>query len=160
MRQDSEVSSGSGTELERLYRKDGARLWRSLVAFTGDAEISRDSVAEAFAQALGRGDAVQDQERWVWRAAFRIASGEMKRRSQRRPFEDDRTYEMPEPPIDLVRILSQLSPKQRAVIILHFYSGYSTREVAAILGSTAGTVRVHISQGRKRLLRLLETEDA
>lgn len=67
---------------------------------------------------------------------------------------------MPEPPIDLVRILSQLSPKQRAVIILHFYSGYSTREVAAILGSTAGTVRVHISQGRKRLLRLLETEDA
>ena len=108
-------------------------------------------MAEAFAQALGRGDAITDQDRWVWRAAFRIASGEMKRRSQGRPLEDDRSYEMPEPPIDLIRVLRLLSLKQRAVIILHFYAGHSTREVASILGSTTGTVRVHISQGRKRL---------
>ena len=90
----------------------------------------------------------------MWRVAFRIASGEMKQRSQRRPLEDDRSYEMPEPPTDLLRVLQQLSPKQRAVIVLHFYAGHSTREVAAILGSTTGTVRVHISQGRKRLRRL------
>ncbi len=148
------------TELERLYRKDGARLWRSLLAFTGDPEVAKDSMAEAFAQALGRGDAIRDQDRWVWRAAFRIASGEMKQRSQRRTLGDDRSYEMSEPPTDLLRVLRQLSPKQRGAIILHFYAGYSTREVAAILGSTMGTVRVHISQGRRRLRRLLEMEDA
>ena len=154
------MSTERSTELERLYRKDGARLWRSLLGFTGDPELAKDAMAEAFAQALGRGDAIRDQDRWVWREAFRIASGEMKERSQHRPLKDDRSYEMPEPPTDLLRILGQLSPKQRAVIILRFYAGHSTREVAAILGSTTGTVRVHISQGRKRLRRLLEMEDA
>ncbi|MBI3648879.1 MAG: sigma-70 family RNA polymerase sigma factor [Actinobacteria bacterium] len=154
------MSTEPGAELERLYRRDGARLWRSLLAFTGDPEVAKDAMAEAFAQALGRGDAIRDQERWVWRSAFRIASGEMKQRSRQRFLEENLSYEMSEPPTDLLRILGQLSPKQRAVIILHFYAGHSTREVAAILGSTTGTVRVHISQGRKRLRRLLEGEDA
>ena len=103
------------------------RLWRSLLGFTGDPELAKDAMAEAFTQALGRGDAIRHQDRWVWRAAFRIASGEMKQRSHRRPLEDDRSYEMPEPPTDLLRVLQQLSPRQRAVIILHFYAGHSTR---------------------------------
>jgi RNA polymerase sigma factor (sigma-70 family) len=156
---DAPVSTEPAIELERVYRQDRARMWRCLLGFTGDPELARDAMAEAFAQALGRGDAVRDLDRWVWRAAFRIASGEMKRRSRRRTLIDDRSYEMTEPPIDLLRILRQLSPKQRAVIILHFYAGHPTREIAAILGCTNGTVRVHISQGRKRLRRLLEEED-
>ncbi|MDP9222595.1 MAG: sigma-70 family RNA polymerase sigma factor [Actinomycetota bacterium] len=147
-------------DLERLYEKDSARLWRSLLGFTGDPEVATDAMAEAFAQALGRGQEIRSPERWVWRAAFRIAAGEMKVRSRHRVLVDDRSYEMADPPIDLLRILRQLSPKQRAAIILRFYAGHSTREVAAILGSTTGTVRVHISQGRRRLRRLLEMEDA
>jgi RNA polymerase sigma-70 factor (ECF subfamily) len=153
------VSAGPGQELERLYRKDGARLWRSLLGLTGDPDLARDAMAEAFAQALGRGEAVKDQERWIWRAAFRIAAGELKRRSLQRPLSDDGSYEMTEPPTDLLRVLGRLSPKQRAAIVLHFYAGYTTRQVAAILGVTTGTVRVHISQGRRRLRQLLENED-
>jgi DNA-directed RNA polymerase specialized sigma24 family protein len=44
--------------------------------------------------------------------------------------------------------------------VLHDHVGYSAREVAAILGSTAATVRVHLSKGRRRLRTLLEAEDA
>lgn len=156
---DALVSMESGNELERLYRKDGARLWRSLLGFTGDPEVARDAMAEAFAQALGRGEAVRDHARWVWRAAFRIAAGELKRRSSERPLTDDHSYDIVEPPTDLLRALGRLSPKQRAAIVLRFYAGYTTREVAAILGSTTGTVRMHISQGRRRLRRLLEVDD-
>jgi RNA polymerase sigma-70 factor (ECF subfamily) len=157
--QDSLMSAGPGQDLERLYRKDSARLWRSLLGFTGDPDLARDAMAEAFAQALGRGDAVKDQDRWVWRAAFRIAAGELKRQSLQRSLTDDRSYEMAESPTELLRVLGLLSTKQRAAIILHFYAGYTTRQVAAILGVTTGTVRMHISQGRRRLRRLLENED-
>ncbi|MGH2660633.1 MAG: sigma factor-like helix-turn-helix DNA-binding protein [Actinomycetota bacterium] len=38
--------------------------------------------------------------------------------------------------------------------------GISTREVATILGCSSATVRVHLSQGRRRLRRLLEDRDA
>jgi DNA-directed RNA polymerase specialized sigma24 family protein len=156
--QDAMVETESGYEIERLYRRDGARLWRSLLGFTGDPELAKDAMAEAFAQALGRGNAIAHKDRWVWRAAFRIASGEMKLRSRRVPLKEG-SYEMAEPATDLLPVLQRLSPRQRAVIVLHFYAGYPTGEVAAILGCTAGTVRMHISQGRRRLRRLLEIED-
>lgn len=151
------METESANEIERLYRKDHARLWRSLLGFTGDPELAKDAMAEAFAQAIGRGEAIVHQDRWVWRAAFRIASGEMKERSRRMPLQED-PYEMVEPATDLLRVLKQLSPRQRAAIILHFYAGYPTGEVAAILRCAPGTVRMHISQGRRRLRRLLEAE--
>lgn len=70
-------TDGREVELERLYREEGARIWRALVAHTGDREIAADAVAEAFAQALHRGDEVKAPGPWLWRAAFRIAMGEL-----------------------------------------------------------------------------------
>jgi RNA polymerase sigma factor (sigma-70 family) len=157
--QDALVNIDSTGQVERLFREEGVRLWRALVAFTGDREIASDAVAEAFAQVLGRGDEVRAPERWVWRAAFKIARGDLKERGRRQPFAADQTYEMSDPPGDLLGALAKLSPKQRAATILHFYAGYSTKEVAEILGSSAATVRVHLSQGRKRLRTILENDD-
>jgi DNA-directed RNA polymerase specialized sigma24 family protein len=37
--------------------------------------------------------------------------------------------------------------------------GYSVKEIAAIVVSTAPAVRVHLSQGRKRLRALLEESE-
>ncbi|HJS26677.1 MAG TPA: hypothetical protein VJ913_06090, partial [Actinomycetota bacterium] len=58
-------------------------MWRAVLAFAGDPEVASDAVAEAFAQVLRRGEDVRDPEGWVWRAAFRIASGELKERRKR-----------------------------------------------------------------------------
>jgi predicted RNA polymerase sigma factor len=68
--QDARVSIRPDGAVERVWREQGARLWRSLVAFAGDGELASDAMAEAFAQALGRGDAVEAHDRWVWRASF------------------------------------------------------------------------------------------
>ncbi len=69
-------------------------------------------------------------------------------------------YEIPEAAAQILQALGRLSPRQRAAVVLHDHVGYSTKEVAAILGSTAATVRVHLSQGRRRLRALLEVGDA
>jgi RNA polymerase sigma factor (sigma-70 family) len=66
---------------------------------------------------------------------------------------------MPEPTVDLVRAMHKLSPRQRAVMILNVYADYPTREIAEIIGASPATVRVHLSQGRKRLRALLEDDD-
>jgi RNA polymerase sigma-70 factor (ECF subfamily) len=95
----------------------------------------------------------------VWRAAFRIAAGELKTRSRRSSALPDIVYEMPDPVVDLVRALGRLSPKQRACLVLHHYAGYPTNDVAQIVGSTAAAVTVHLAVGRKRLRRLLEEDD-
>jgi RNA polymerase sigma-70 factor, ECF subfamily len=156
---DASVTEETDRELERLYREHGARLFRALVAYTGDREVAGDAVAEAFAQALGRGGELRSPLAWVWRAAFRIAAGDLKERGRRTALAREPTYEMAEAPQELVAALARLSPNQRAALILRFYAGYRTREVAEILGSSAATVRVHISQGRRRLRRILEEND-
>ena len=147
-------------EFERLYRDEGARLERALVLFGDDRDIARDAVAEAFAQAMRSGDRIRDPRLWVWRVAFRIAAGELKDRRRRSTPVPERGYEMPEPVVDLVRALRQLSPKQRACVVLFHYGGYSAKEVARLVGSTEGAVSVHLSVARKRLREFLEDDDA
>ena len=72
---------GDQDRVEAVFRRVHRRLWRSLLLFTGDAELASDAVAEAFAQVLRRGDGVEDVEAWVWRSAFRIAGGLVAARS-------------------------------------------------------------------------------
>jgi RNA polymerase sigma-70 factor (ECF subfamily) len=152
----------TGDELDRLYREHGERLWRAVFAFSGDREVASDAVAEAFAQWLRRGAAVRDPGRWIWRATFRIAAGDLKdrRRRQAMSVRAEDWYEIPEAAIQILEAFARLSPRQRAAVILHDHVGYSTKEVAAIIGSTAATVRVHLSHGRRRLRSLLEVDDA
>jgi len=47
--------------------------------------------------------------------------------------------------------ISRLSPAQRAVIVMHYFLGISTKEMAVKMDVEAGTIRWHLSQARKRL---------
>lgn len=135
-------------------------MWQSILAFAGDPEVASDAVAEAFAQALRRVDEVRDPERWLWRASFRIAAGELKDRRRRGVTEVAGSYEMEEPARDLVVALAALSEKHRAAVILHDAIGRPARDVARILGSTPAAVRVHVMRGRRRPQKLLGDDDA
>jgi RNA polymerase sigma-70 factor, ECF subfamily len=161
--QDATVEARTHGELERVYREHAPRLWRSLVAFTGDPEIASDSVAEAFAQVLARGDAVRDPARWVWRAAYRIASGELKTRRVARASSDPLAgtgLEATERQADLMTALAELPSRQRAAVILHYLADLPNTEIAQALDITTTTVRVHLMQGRRRLRDLLGDPDA
>ncbi len=131
-------------------------MWRAVFAMTRDREIANDAVAEAFAQCIRRGAEVRDPKAWVWRAAFKIAAGELKRRTRIEPSVPDATYEIAPFPAELIAALAILPYQQRAAMLLRHYAGYDTREVARILGITQSTVRVHLSRGTRRLRGLLE----
>jgi RNA polymerase sigma factor (sigma-70 family) len=151
------VTDGS-TELERCYRRQYEKLWRSLLLFSANPEVASDAISEAFAQALRRGDGIRDLDRWIWKSAFAIARGELRHGSMNETL-IELPQEIPVSMVDLVRALDRLSPKQRASVVLHHYSGYSTKETAAIIGSTAPAVGVHLQRGRARLRALLREDD-
>jgi RNA polymerase sigma-70 factor (ECF subfamily) len=118
------------SRFEELYRAHGPRLVRNVLLYAGDREIANDAVAEAFAQAMRRGEAVRDPLAWVTRAAFRIAAGALKERRRTDYPLAEQPYEMPEPAVELVAAFARLSPKQRAAVILHHRHGYTLAEVA------------------------------
>ncbi len=146
-------------DLDRLFREQAPRMWRALTAHTGSREMAQDAVAEAFAQALARGGEIQSPERWVWKAAYRIAAGEL----QRRRTVTALLVDEPVPPVEAAwevrAALARLSPMQRAAVVLHYYAGYPAREIARITGSTPAAVWVHLSRGRRQMRRMLEGDD-
>jgi RNA polymerase sigma-70 factor (ECF subfamily) len=156
--QDAVVKVASD-RLEAVYREDGPRLWRALVAYAADPDLASDALAEAFAQAIARGDAIRDPAAWVWRVAFRVAAGDLKERRRREELTIEPAYELPEPLTHVFEALRKLSPNQRLAVVLHDYADRTTDEIASVLGATRATVHVHLSQGRRRLRRLLEDDD-
>jgi RNA polymerase sigma-70 factor (ECF subfamily) len=158
--QDAVVVVDQRTRFEAVFREHGPALWRSLVLYTGDRDLASDAVSEAFAQAIRRGDEIRSPMAWIARAAYRIAAGELKVRRLEDAYPIvDQGYEMPEPLTELATALAALSPNQRAATILCLRDGYSAAEAAAILGSTAGAVRVHLHRARRRLHDLLGEAD-
>lgn len=163
---DREPASGARSgaierDIERLYRDQGMRLWRALVLTTASPDVADDAVAEAFAQALRRGGQLRNPSAWVWRAAFKIAAGEMKERRSVVPLEVGADVAAvvpevsPERLIDLVRALARLTHRQRVAVVLADYAGWSHRQIAEVLGASVATVGVHVHRARGRLRELL-----
>jgi len=122
-----------GTRAYPPDREEGAKLWRAIFAFAGDREIASDAVAEAFAQYAPRAELVRQPAAWIWRAAFKIAAGELQRRPPQSPMPAQLTCETVDH-VPVMEALARLGPRQRAAIVLHYYAGYSASEIAQISG--------------------------
>jgi len=152
-------ASRPATDIEAVYRAHAPRLWRSLLAYAGDAAIADDAVAEAFAQALRRGDALREPERWVWRTAYRIAAGSLKQRGRERGAVPEAAYHLDEVPSALAEALASLPTGQRAAVVLHYYADLRVRDVAEVMGTSSAAVKVSLLRARRRLRTFLESPD-
>ena len=150
------VSAGRRADIEAAYRQHGRRIWRAVMAYAGDATVADDAVEEAFVQALCSDSLIRHPERWIWRASFRIAAGMLKERRRFAPLVSPSVSHDPEPEWELIAALAELPVKQRACMVLRFYGGYPTGEIARMVGSTPMAVRQQLSRGRRRLRSLLE----
>ena len=83
---------------------------------------------------------------------------------RRRPIldvaEQELSYEMAVPDVDLNRAFDQLSPEERLTITLYYYEGYDTREIAKLTEVSEGTVRSRLSRGRASLRAMLQEKEA
>jgi RNA polymerase sigma factor (sigma-70 family) len=57
---------------------------------------------------------------------------------------------------DIYRLLDRLSPATRVIFDLYYIEGYMIKDIAAELTISAGTVKWHLSDGRRKLKSLLE----
>src|SRR3569833_2235802 len=59
---------------------------------------------------------------------------------------------------EFMRLLNQLPPPQRSVLLLHFVEEFSLEEIAGITGVSIGTVKSRLHYAKKSLRRLLEAK--
>jgi RNA polymerase sigma-70 factor, ECF subfamily len=157
-----ERGPAAAERVRAVYESSHARLWRAVLVFAGSREVADDAVAEAFAQALRRGEAVRDVEAWVWRSAFAIARGHLAARRAHDELDGDIDGpgpDLPEPAVDLLRALSRLSARDRELLVLCHVGGWTPTALARVTGTPAATVRIRLHRATRRARALLQEED-
>jgi len=144
---------------DALYARVGPRLWRAVLAYTGgDRDLTDDVVAEAFARTLKRGGEVHAPEAYLFRVAFRLAARELRRSPTTDRVPDRAVWDDPGL-ADLFDTLRRLSPGQRAALFLRYQADLPVEEVARLMGTSSGVVRIHLLRGRRRLTAMLGGDD-
>ena len=152
------------TEYTTLFRAEFAAVLRTIELMLRDHARAEEITQDAFLQLLVHWSKVSRYERpdaWVRRVAIRLALRSLRRdrlwqlvRGGLLPREPDRPVRY-----DLESAIRKLPGSQRAAIVLHYYEDRPTAEVAAILGCSESTARVHLHHARKRLAILLGEDD-
>lgn len=129
------------------------RLRCALVAWYG-RERGREATAEALAWAWENMGRLSDIEQPVG-YLYRVGQSRSRRRKQRFFSERD-IFREPEVEPRLSAALSQLSERQRVVVLLVHGEDWTLTEVAELLGIDISSVQTHLRRGLHRLRVTLE----
>ncbi len=154
----------ASAEFDWWFRASYSSIARTAFLVVGDRGHAEDITQDAFAKMLQHWSSVRGYERpdaWVRRVAIRMAVKQAKRDRMRR--ERERLVEVREHPIvlpdpDVARSVGQLSPMQRAVVVLFYWEDQSVFDIAHALEVSESTVKQHLFRARSRLADLLGEE--
>ena len=147
-------------EWEALYRTAVPRVYRALLATLRDAARAEDALHDAFEEGLRRPPARSENVAgWLYRVALRHA--------HRRPWRflsllDARAAVSPADDIGALldsmeagRLLALLTERQRAIVIAHYYLGFTHAETAELFGVRPGTVSATLAKALVRMRKVI-----
>src|SRR5262245_21673677 len=140
-------------ELEALYRARLPEFRRVAAAITGDRELGREAVQDAFATAVRkrrsyRGDGTL--EAWVWPIVVNAARDVRRRRREPELLLSRASGSGPALPLEL------LTERQREIVFLHYYADLDYAAIADALVISPGTVGATLNAARRALREALE----
>lgn len=167
------MTSEPESALERAFEDDRRYVWGVSYRMTGSAADADDIVQETFARALAH---KPDEERplrpWLTRVAVNLARDQLRRRKRQAydgpwlptPLLDDELarvdlpddapsaearYDLKESAtLAFLVALDELSPRQRAVLLLRDVLGWNVRETAGALDMSEGNVKTTLHRAR------------
>ena len=150
-------------EVSRLVETYSSMLLRlACTRLENPADAEEDVVQEVFLKLLTAHPSFRDAEHekaWLIRTTLHRAADLRKAASRRSvPLEEALLASAPEPEDRLLAAVRALPEKYGAVIHLHYYEGYSLKEIGKLLGLPAATVGTRLARGRERLRQSLKEE--
>ena len=150
------------SRLEELVTRYENTLLRAALAILGDVPEAEDAVQDTFVRYLEKRPVFRDEghaRAWLLKVTANGCKSRLRTQRRHPTLELLDVYPAPdEGSREVLEAVLALPPKQRAAVHLHYYEGYTTDEIAAILGQRPGTVRSHLSRARQALKAQLEGE--
>ncbi|MCM1109678.1 MAG: sigma-70 family RNA polymerase sigma factor [Clostridium sp.] len=147
------------------YSDDIRRLLLRLTG--GDVPLVDDLAQDTFLKAwlsIRSFNALARFRTWVYRIAYNEFVSHARRRAAAGEIDetladtlaDDTEPDAPVSTEDLEAAIARLSERERAVVQLFYYDGFSVGRVSEITGMPQNTVKVYLHRARTRLARFLE----
>ena len=149
--------------LEELVNSYENTLFRAALAILGDVHEAEDAVQDTFLRYLEKRPEFRDrghEKAWLLTVAANRCKSVLRARRRHPSVELLDVYPAPDRSgRELMEAILALPANQRAAVHLHYYEGYTTGEIARILGQRPGTVRSHLSRARENLRTYLSDNE-
>jgi RNA polymerase sigma-70 factor, ECF subfamily len=162
---------GDREALESLLRSVQTRLLRYIAGLVG-RDAAEDVLQDVFLQICRKLEWLRGAELfrpWIYRIASRASFAFLKKKRlwMTRDSDDVPLDELPAPPSnvlpamlgDLTKLVEDLSPASRNVLLLHYVEGLTLDEAAAVLEVNSGTVKSRLAYGLSCLRKSLERKE-
>lgn len=151
------------SDLEKALKLHRPAVYRLAMSYTGSSADSEDITEEAFIKLYLRHKLPEDDSQtraWLIRVTANLCKNHLKspRHKNRAEMPEnipEETSISEEERQELKAALESLKPDYRAVILLHYYEGFSAREIASLLGLTVTAVTTRLQRGRESLKKFL-----
>lgn len=130
---------------------------------------SRDAADEIFQEVFLRYvskrpvfESTEHEKAWFCRVTINCANSYWRNPFRRKTEPLDAAAELAAPEPEEARLdeyLDRLPPEQRVAVHLYYYEGYSTPEIAALVGKSESAVRMRLMRARRLLREYLEDEE-
>jgi RNA polymerase sigma-70 factor, ECF subfamily len=160
---------GDHEAFEVLATSAADRLYAVASLILRSPDLAEDAVQEALVRAWRQLPSLRDPDRfdaWLHRLLVNACADQGR---QRRRWSSEVRPLLLEPSIaddtgavadreQLERAFDRLRPAQRAVVVLHFYIGFSAAEIAHMLGIPEGTARSRLHYATEAMRAALEAD--
>jgi len=166
-----QARAGNSEAWDTLFKRYQLPLYAYVFELVHNEQASLDIVQETFVNAVRHIAALRDDEKfgsWLFGIAHQKCIQQWRR--GRRDVEwqeeadvpsdsDDSPFDVlvrEEDEAELMKLLDQLSPPHRSVLLLHFIEDFSLEEIGRITGAQPGTVKSRLHYAKRALRKLLE----
>lgn len=166
------MQNGDPTAFEEIFEHYKVKAVRTAYLITGNKVLAEDIAQEAFIQCYKKIKTLKDPalfKTWFYkiltRIAWRVGTKDKMITSSESLFEisdlpnkgqTEQNYIQNEMSKVIMVAIDKLETKQRMVILLYYYDGFSITEVAKIMNCFEGTVKSRLYAARKNLKKIFD----
>ena len=150
---------------EAVVDRYAGLVYRLAFARTRSRDAADEVFQEVFLRYVSRRpvfESTEHEKAWFCRVTINCANSYWRNPFRRKTEPLDAAAELAAPEPEEARLdeyLDRLPPEQRVAVHLYYYEGYSTPEIAALVGKSESAVRMRLMRARRLLREYLEDEE-
>ncbi len=152
-------------DFDQIYHAHADTVYRVCMMYLKNVHDAEDAVQETFLKLLHKMppfSGVEHQRAWLIVTAGNVCKNKLRSKKIRNLFLQknikEETYENSPLQDETLQLILDLPPNIKLSMYLYYYEGYSSEQIADLMGKSDAAVRKYLQQGRQALKEMLKEE--